>query len=249
MLRQMVHRVVMFAVIACATAAMSVPCQAGRVLNTPAGLTAGETFRFVFVTDGRTIATSSSIGTYDTFVNAQAGGATYLGTTITWQAIGSTATDNAVTHMGSSTGGVFLASGTKVATSTTANPGGLWSGTLLNPIDQDLTGVTKITDMWTGTAKSFPFGHTIVNPLGDSADGLAKLGYSDYTDSNWIASLTLGASYTLPFGIFGISEVLTVQATAVPEPTSGLIAALGIAAGLVLPWFRKGKYPTGIQFK
>jgi PEP-CTERM motif len=241
MLRRVVHRIAMFAAIAGATAGMYTPCKGAQVLSTPAGLTAGDTFRFIFVTDGKTTATSSSISYYDNFASNQANGATYNGTTITWQAIGSTATVNAVAHIGSSTGGVFLASGTEVATSTTAGVGGLWSGTLLHAINQDLTSSnTRLTDVWTGTAKSAPFGHTSVNPLGDSVDRLSKLGYSDYTDSSWIATSDLGANYTLPFPVFGISEVLTVPSS-VPEPSSALMAVLGIGTGLVLGWSRKGK--------
>jgi hypothetical protein len=42
--------------------------EANLLINTPAGLTAGDTFRIVFVTDGTTQATSTSISTYNTFV-------------------------------------------------------------------------------------------------------------------------------------------------------------------------------------
>jgi hypothetical protein len=51
--------------------------EAGTILNTPAGLSPGDTFRFVFVTDGLTNAASSNIDDYNSFVNTQAGGATY----------------------------------------------------------------------------------------------------------------------------------------------------------------------------
>jgi len=108
-------------------------CRGGVIIQTPVGSTAGDEFRIVFVTDGTTNATSSDISSYDAFVNAQAGGATYNGMTVNWQAIGSTATVNAVDHIGSSTAGVYLASGTEVATSTTADTGGLWSGNSLEP--------------------------------------------------------------------------------------------------------------------
>jgi len=41
-------------------------------LSNPAGLTPGESFRFVFVTDGTTTATSSDINYYNNFVNTDA---------------------------------------------------------------------------------------------------------------------------------------------------------------------------------
>jgi hypothetical protein len=49
--------------------------EAGIILQTPAGLDPGDQFRFVFVTDGSRNATSTNIADYDSFVNAQAGGA------------------------------------------------------------------------------------------------------------------------------------------------------------------------------
>jgi len=219
-------------------------CRGGEILQTPVGLKPGTEFRFVFVTDGTTNATSPDISSYDAFVTAQAGGATYNGMTVSWQAIGSTATNNAVADIGSSPAGVFLASGTEVATSTTANSGGLWSGTLLNPIDQDLTGNTFMEEVWTGTAKSSPFGHTSVFPLGDSVDQLAKPGYSGASDSNWIADTTVGEDYTQQHGMYGISEVLIVPANSVPEPSSLILAAFASTVGLVLAWSRKGKAPA-----
>jgi hypothetical protein len=210
-------------------------CRGGEILQTPGGLNPGDEFRFVFVTDGTTNATSPDISSYDAFVTAQAGGATYNGMTVSWQAIGSTATDNAVDHVGSSTAGVFLASGTEVATSTTADLGGLWSGTLLNPIDQDLTGNTLMETVWTGTAKSAPFGHTSVDPLGNS---LAKPGFSGASDSTWIASTDFGNDYTLQYAMYGISEVLTVAANTVPEPSSFALLGLG-GIGLAFGAYRR----------
>ena len=220
-------------------------CRGDFILHTPGGLKPGDQFRFIFVTDGTTQATSSAISTYDTFVNAQAGGATYNGVTITWQALGSTQAVNVIDHTGLTTGGVFLASGTEVATSADRSLGGLWyqgsdptgsgslSGPLLHPINQDLTGQTLTVEVWTGTAKSDPFGHTSVNPLGGGTNGLleAKPGNSFSNDSNWIANTTFGEAYTIDHAMYGISEVLTVPATVAPAP--GTLSLLLVGSGML----------------
>jgi hypothetical protein len=64
--------------------------EASIILQTPAGLNPGDHFRFVFVTDGIRNATSTNIAEYDSFVNAQAGGATFDSVVVNWLAIGST---------------------------------------------------------------------------------------------------------------------------------------------------------------
>jgi hypothetical protein len=62
------------------------------------GLNPGDTFRLVMVTAGGTSATSSSIATYDTFVNSQGlAGITYNGATLNWQALALTPDSNPVT--------------------------------------------------------------------------------------------------------------------------------------------------------
>ena len=48
------------------------PSRADLQISTPAGLTAGDTFRIVFVTDSTTNATSTSISYYNGFVTADA---------------------------------------------------------------------------------------------------------------------------------------------------------------------------------
>ncbi len=140
------------------------PAAGGIVIQTPAGLLPGNTFRIVFVTDGTTTAGSSDISTYNQFVTTQAGGATYDGATVSWTAIGSTASTNARDNItGSQSAPVFLADGTMVATSTTQAGSGLWSASLLAPIDEDLTG-PKHALTWSGSS-DFGFGF---NPLGAS---------------------------------------------------------------------------------
>jgi hypothetical protein len=155
--------------------------QADIALSTPDGLTAGDTFRFVFVTDGTRNATSSNIADYNAFVNqdatAQAGGGsnsfTYNGASISWLAIGSTASTSAIQNIGENTATsipIYLANGTRITPSD--NGSGLWSGSLLAPIASDLLGHTNSTVIWSGTsplgtsAPEFPARPNRVRPSG-----------------------------------------------------------------------------------
>lgn len=97
-------------------------------LHTPTGLNPGDKFRFIFVTTGTRNATSTDIADYNTFVNTDAGGATYNGSAVTWKAIGSTTTVNARDNVGGfgTNVPVYLVTGTKVANSLTDTAGGLW---------------------------------------------------------------------------------------------------------------------------
>jgi len=135
----------------------------GQVLQTPPGLSPGDTFRFVFITDGTTYADSSTIGDYNSFVNGDAGGATYNGSVVNWVAIGSTSSVSAINNVGQTATPVYLVDGTLVTTSTTST--GLWSGSLLDPIDEDITGTLhRNLVTWTGTNTN---GSSSSHPLGD----------------------------------------------------------------------------------
>jgi hypothetical protein len=133
------------------------------ILQTPAGLNPGDQFRFVFVTDGIRNATSTNIADYDSFVNAQAGGATFDGVVVNWLAIGSTDSVDAIGHVGQATAPVYLSNGTLVTTTTT--PAGLWSGALVHAINLDLAAnpVSSLNFVWTGTN---PTGTAFGGPLG-----------------------------------------------------------------------------------
>ena len=131
----------------------------GISISSPAGLHPGDTFRIAFITQGRTAATSSDITYYNDFVNsdaaAQAGGGTvtYHGTPVTFSAIASTSTTNAIDNIGQTGAPVYLADGTQIAASDTSAPGGMWSGADPNKPPEDLLGnVTTFASAWTGTS-------------------------------------------------------------------------------------------------
>ena len=145
------RRFAIVVVMVCLASGLVGQAEAGIVLQTPAGLNPGEQFRFVFVTDGIRDATSTNIGEYDSFVNVDAGAATYNGVVVNWLAIGSTDSVDAIDHVGQATAPVYLSDGTLVTTDTT--PTGLWSGALVHEINLDLAGnvLPTFTFVWTGT--------------------------------------------------------------------------------------------------
>ncbi len=199
----------------------------GVALSTPAGLSPGDSFRFVFVTDGTTGASSTNIADYNSFVNAQAGGATYNGSVVTWDAIGSTSSASAINNVGQFAFPVYLADGTLVTTSTTST--GLWSGSLQKPIDEDLSGALQPHfAVFTGTRTS---GVASADPLGNFSN--ITIGNSSSTNAVWVQGVA--APNFLSERMYGISEVLTV----VPEPSTLLMAGTAIIAGCACGWFRR----------
>ena len=229
----------------CVAAVASFWVQAARadlILTAPAGLQPGQQFQIVFVTDGTTPATSTSISDYNSFVNndadAQANGSVfYNGQLVTFSAIGSTSTVNATSNIGANSAPVYLADGTLIADSTIPGPHGLWFeslggdiylGQLMAGIDEDLTG-NHISQalVWTGTMQDG--NPTATTELG-SAITVATIGITGATNGDWIH---LGGSQ-IPNDLvmYGISDVLTVAA--VPEPSSMLLTLMGL--GAVFGW-------------
>ena len=106
------------------------------------GLSPGEQFRFVFVTEGtegETVGSNTSIDFYNNFVNTQAGGATYNGSTIQWTAIASTEATSAINNiLGPQQAPVYLPRRHRGNLSTDVF--GLWSGNLRIPLTNSLTG-------------------------------------------------------------------------------------------------------------
>jgi hypothetical protein len=201
---------------------------AGIVLTTPAGVSPGESFRFVFVTDDLTSPSSSNIADYNNFVTSEAQGATYNGSVVSWVAIGSTSSTNAIDNVGQSNTPVYLVDGTLVTTSTTSS--GLWSGSLLNPIDEDISGASmKNLAIYTGTTAS---GVASGDPLGNFSN--VTEGDSGNTNAKWVDAAAI--PNFLSERMYGISQVLV--ATSVPEPSTLIMAATAIFAGSSISWSR-----------
>jgi hypothetical protein len=64
------------------------------MISTPAGLGVGDSFHVMFVTSSNVhTQRNTDIAYYDSFVTAAASGVTYSGQSLSWQVIGSTASD------------------------------------------------------------------------------------------------------------------------------------------------------------
>ncbi len=217
-------------------AAGSLWVQAARadlILTAPAGLGPGQQFQIVFVTVGTTQAESTNIGTYNSFVTNDAdtqanGNVYYNGQLVTFSAIGSTSTVSATSNIGVNSAPVYSADGTLIADNTTTSAGGLWSGTLLAGIDEDLSGKLSSAGLvWTGSLGDG-------TPSNDAELGgpttVTQLGFVGHATSDWATGAA--SAFDNEFPMYGISNVLTV-ATA-PEPSSMLLSLMGL--GSVIGW-------------
>lgn len=195
-------------------------------LSTPSGLSNGDTFRFLFVTGATTQATSSDIATYNAFVQGDAAGATYNGVTVTWKAIGSTATVDARDNVGGfgTSVRVYLPGGTLVANDLTTNAGGLWSAALFAAPNQLIDGTTSTGNTWTG---SNPSGVASSLPLGAGAGSST---WADRSSSNNAWLMINPFASTNSYGMYGLSAELTVSAVPEIDP-AGMAGVLALVTG------------------
>jgi len=206
---------------------VGIEASADLIISTPSGLNPGDQFRIVFLTVGTTQATSGDIGYYNTFVNndaiSQAGGignnVLYGSTVLTWTAIASTNAVSAISNIGSFGVPVYLGSGTRITASDTET--GLWSGSLLAPINEFLTDPFFYdTSVWTGTLTT-----------GSSAGSFTL---ANKSNGEWVETEAVPSNFSN--NMYGISQVLT----AVPEPATCTMAVAGLA-GLALSMVRRRK--------
>jgi len=218
--------------------AWNVPARADLIVATPSGLNPGDQFRIVFLTVGTTQATSSDISFYNTFVTNdainQAGGVgnnvVYGSTTLTWTAIASTNAVSAISNIGSFGVPVYLASGTRITPSDTAT--GLWSGSLLAPINEFLTAPFFFdTSVWTGTLPNGTGAGSFT--LGSGSEFGSTPGLSNKSNSEWVETGATPSNFSS--NMYGISQVLT----AVPEPSTSAMALAAVVYGGFSMWRRR----------
>ncbi len=195
-------------------------------ITIPTGLNVGDQYRLVFLTAAATTASSTNIADYNAFVQAQAdaSGLSALGTT--WTAIGSTATvdarDNTSTNPASTGVAIYNLNDALVA----SNNADLWDGTIAAAINFDENGISGFaSDPFTGTTSA---GVASANPLGSVFPDLVDTGTASAVTAEWITATGGETPDFFTRSLYAISDVLTVQAEAVPEPGALLIFGVGL---------------------
>ena len=209
----------------------------------PVGLNAGDTYQLVFLSQGETAATSSSISYYNDFAQSQAelNSLTGYEDGVTYNAIVSTsaveARNNALVSAP-----VYNFNGELVANGSAD----LWDGSLSARINYDQTG-TELGGhhVWTGSTSSGEAWAGFELGAGDNA---ASGGSGRDSNGKWIA-LKNTFSSTGSNSIYALSSVITVPGsepepdpvppTTVPEPASVVAWSLLGVIGCIGTWWNR----------
>jgi len=186
----------------------------------PAGLSRGDTYHLVFVTNGTFAATNSLLSWYDTQVDTA--GDTMTGSPygdVAWSCIGSVIGTDANSHTDPGTSPVYRLDGLQVAT----NAADLWDGAIANPISEDETGNPVVAaGVWTGS--NWTGAQALNRTLGEA---LVGRGNSSATDTNWAYVAGGDENNANMNHLYAMSEELTVV---VPEPSTVVLSIMGLAA-------------------
>jgi hypothetical protein len=206
-----------------------------RAVVVPGELKLGDTYHLVFLTKEKQNAFSTSIGTYNTFVQSQAAQNSILTGTdqgVDWFVMGSTLNDNARDNAVVSAPVYLLDGATKVADGFDD----IWDGSVANPIDVDQFGfiVGSPDTLFTGSKSdgTTHFDGGVQRYLGSTSN--VALGDPTATNSNWISS-AFTSVWSDERSFYALSEELTV----VPEPMVGSL----VASGLLVVFWRRRRLP------
>lgn len=192
----------------------------------PAGLSPGDKYHLVFVTDGTIDAMDSNIMVYNDFVQSEAElNPSLTGTDfgVEWNALVSTpgmnARDNAV--VGATTP-VYLLDGTKLADGFND----FWDQSLLAPVDVDQYNTqVPVTLVWTGSL-ALGIGSATFE-LGGSGQSTVQ-GSTEYSNTFWFFNSSGDPENAAP--LYALSQELTVP---VPEPTTMITFVIGFGVFVV----------------
>ncbi len=191
----------------------------GAPVTVPNTLSVGDQYRWVFVTSSTHQATSSVISTYNTIVDDLGDNAIESD----WKVIGSTeddyACDNTETCIFTAGVSIWRLDGVKVADDYLD----LWDGSIDASISIDEHAGSAIGEgidprVWTGTNWGPP-----AIALGE---GVSIFGLLDEVSGGWLAKSTDTDNEN--YRLYGMSEVFTVEAAAVPEPSSAILLGVGV---------------------
>jgi hypothetical protein len=192
----------------------------------PPSLSPGSPYHLVFVSSTRSTASLGGIAGADLLVQTLADTAG-IGVTqgITWQAVLSDSTTNAISRFNPSAP-IYDLQGNRVAVSGPA----LWntaSVALENPILFDETGVTgTFIEVWTGTTAAGTLQQADSNWATANSNDSATSGIAGSTTSTWMEGLP--TSELVQQSIYAVSSQLIAPATSAPEPTTCTLAILGL---------------------
>jgi hypothetical protein len=208
---------------------------ADPVVTVPYGLTPGEQYRLVFVTNETTTATSTNIADYNTFVNDVANaigpyssdGSLLASLGLTWTALASTEAVSAITNIGVDNVPVYDLVGSEVARSDSPALEGLWGGELDSLAYISENGNNLYSEgVWTGTNVS---GFAVTGfALGDSDVFFgATDGIYPFPLGSWVVRYYAPA--TDEAHLYGISSVITYEPnqSSTPEPGTVSLMMLG----------------------
>ena len=197
----------------------------------PSGISGGQSFRLLFVTSTTTAATSSSISTYNTFVQGRAAtnsnlksatGASFSGE---FRAVVSTtavaARTNTRTRSTDTGAPIYWVNGAKAADNYADFYDGSWDSCVRRTESGSASGSHISLTLWTGSTSS---GTTSPNRgLGRGNNLLARSGSLSSTSCSQMLDDGRNWSNTQSYPLYGLSPVLTV----VPAQPAGLAATGG----------------------
>ena len=185
----------------------------------------GDNYRFIFASSTGRDATSADITDYNTFIQNLADASGLGLSSASWKALVSTAGDGgdipavaANVNTGTDTGSgesIWLLNGTSLVADNYSDLYGSWTHS--SPITVSETGGTPFDagsygSVWTGSNSS---GGILSNEALGAADGTSRTGLKgSISGAHWINRFSIDQSTV--FGMYGMSEVLTIQAV-LPE--------------------------------